>query len=204
MDCNMPSFPVPHHLPEPAQTHVHWLGDAIQPSHPLSSPSPPDFNLSQHQGLFKWVSFLNQITKLLEFQLQRQSFQSIQDWFPLGWTIGSLAVQGTLKSLLQHHSSKHQFFGAFFLYSPTLTSIHDHWKTIALNRWTFVGKVVSLFFNMLSSLVITFLPRSKCLLILWLQSPSKVILETPKIKSLTVSTVSPSFAMKWSDQMPWS
>ena len=79
-----------------------------------------------------------------------------------------------------------------FLHSPTLTSIHDHWKTIALTRWTFIGKVMSLFFNMLSKLVITFLPRSKCLLISWLQSPSTVILEPQKIKSDTVSTISPS------------
>ena len=79
-----------------------------------------------------------------------------------------------------------------FLYSPTLTSIHDYWKTIALTGWNFVDKVMSLLFNMLSSLVITFLPRSKCLLISWLQSPSAVILEPPKIKSLTVSIVSPS------------
>ena len=81
-----------------------------------------------------------------------------------------------------------------FLYSPTLTSIHDHWKTIALTRWTFVGKVMSLLFNMLSSLVIAFLPRSKHLFISWLQSPSAVILEPPKIKSDTVSTVSPSIS----------
>ena len=79
-----------------------------------------------------------------------------------------------------------------FLYSPTLPSIHDHWKTIALTRWTFVGKVMSLLFNMLSRLVITFLPRSKCVLISWLQSPLAVILEPRKIKSATVSTVSPS------------
>ena len=79
-----------------------------------------------------------------------------------------------------------------FLHSPTLTSIHDHWKTIALTRWTFVDKVISLLFNMLSRLVITFLSRSKCLLISWLQSPSAVILEPRKIKSATVSTVSPS------------
>ena len=78
-----------------------------------------------------------------------------------------------------------------FLYNPTLTSIHDHWKTIALTRWTFVGRVMSLFLNMLSRLVITFLPRSKRLLISWLQSPSAVILEPPKIKSDIVSTVSP-------------
>ena len=77
-----------------------------------------------------------------------------------------------------------------FLYSPTLTSIHDYWKTVALTSQTFVGKVMSLLFNMLSMLVITFLPRSKRLLISWLQSPSAVILESPKIKSVTVSTVS--------------
>ena len=79
-----------------------------------------------------------------------------------------------------------------FLYSPTLISIHDYWKTIALTRWTFVGKVMSLLFNMLSRLVIAFLPRSNRLLISWLQSPSAMISETKKIKPLTVSIVSPS------------
>ena len=79
-----------------------------------------------------------------------------------------------------------------FIYSPSLTSIHDYWKIIALTRWTFVGKVMSLLFNVLSRLVITFLPRSKCLLISWLQSPSAVILEPKKIKSVTISIVSPS------------
>ena len=79
-----------------------------------------------------------------------------------------------------------------FLFSPTLTSIDDYRKTIALIRWTFAGKVMSLLFNMLSSLVITFLPRNRCLSISWLQSPSAVILDSPKIKSVTISTVSPS------------
>ena len=79
-----------------------------------------------------------------------------------------------------------------FLYSPNLTSIHDHWKTIDLTRWNLVGKVMCTLCNMLSRLVITFLPRSKTLLISWLQSPSAVILEPPKIKSVTVSNVSPS------------
>ena len=107
--------------------------------------------------------------------------------------LGLLAVQGTLKNLLQHHSSKASILqpSAFFivrLLHPYITT----WKTIALTRGTFVGKVMSLFLNMLSRLVITFLPRSKCLLISWLQSPSAVILESPKIKSVTVSTVSPS------------
>ena len=108
MDCSMPGFPVHHQLPELTQTHVHWFGDGIQPSHPLSSPSPPTLNLSQHQGLFKRVSSSHQVAKVLEFQLQHQSFQWIlridlsfrMDWLDL------LAVQGTLKSLLQHYSSK--------------------------------------------------------------------------------------------------
>ena len=75
MDCSMPGLPVHHQLPEFTQTHVHWIGDAIQPSHPLSSPSPPAFNLSQHQDLFQWVSSSHQVAKVLEFQLQHQSFQ---------------------------------------------------------------------------------------------------------------------------------
>ena len=78
MNCSMPGLPSHHWLPEPTQTHVHWVGDAIQPSHPLWSPSPPGLNLSQHQGLLKWVSSLHQVAKVLEFQLQHQSFQ----WTP--------------------------------------------------------------------------------------------------------------------------
>ena len=107
MDCSTPGFPVHHQLLGLTQTHVHLVGDAIQPSHPLSSPSPPAFNLSQHQGLFKWVSSSHQMAKVLEFQLQHRSFQRIfrtisfrMDWLDL------LAVQETLKSLLQHHNSK--------------------------------------------------------------------------------------------------
>ena len=121
------------------------------------------------------------------------------DWLDL------LAVQGTLKSLLQHHSSKasilwHSAFFTVQLSYPYMTT----GKTIALTRWTFIGKVMSLFFNMLSRLVKTFLPRSKCLLISWLQSLSAVILEPPKIKSDTVPPFPHLFAMKWWDQMPWS
>ena len=77
MDCSMPGFPVYHQLPEPTQTHIHQVSDAIQLSHHLSSPSPFAFNLSQNQGLFKWVSFLHQVAKILEFQLQHQPFQYI-------------------------------------------------------------------------------------------------------------------------------
>ena len=108
MDCSTPGFPVLHHLPEFAQTYVHWVSDAIQPSHPLSSPSPPAFNLSQHQGLFKWVGSSHQMAKALELQLQHQSFQWIfrfdflrdVDWLDF------LTVHRTLKSLLQDHNSK--------------------------------------------------------------------------------------------------
>ena len=87
MDCHMPDLPVHHELLELTQTHVHWVSDGIQPSHPLLSPSPPTFNHSQHQGLFRWVSSSHQVAKVLEFQLQHQSLpMNIQDWFPLGWT----------------------------------------------------------------------------------------------------------------------
>ena len=77
MNCSTPGLPIHHQLPEPTQTHAHWVSDAIQPSHPLSSPSPPALNLSQHQGLFKWVSSLHQVAKVLELHLQHQSFQWI-------------------------------------------------------------------------------------------------------------------------------
>ena len=168
---------------ELTQTHVHWVGDAIQPSHPLSSPYPPAFNLSQHQGLFKWVSSLHQVAKVLEVQLQHQSFQWIfkTDSFTMD-CLDLLAVQGTLKSLLQHHSSKASILqcSAFFIAQlsyPYMTT----GKTRALTRQTFVDKVMmSLLFNMLSRLIIAFLPRSKRLLISGLQSPSAVFLEPPK------------------------
>ena len=120
---------------------------------------------------------------------------SNQDWSPLGWTdwLDLLAVQGTLKSLLQHHSLKASVLwrSAFFIVQLSCAYMTTE-KTIALTRRIFVGKIMSLLFNMLSRLVITFHPRYKCLLISWLQSPSAEILEPPKIKSATLSTVSPS------------
>ena len=113
--------------------------------------------------------------------------------FRMDWS-DFLAVQGTLKSLLQHHSSKASILPCSAFFIVQFTSIHDYWKNHSLTRWTLVGKVMSLLLNMLSQLVITFLPRSKRLLISWLQSPSAVILEPPKIKSDTVSIVSPSIS----------
>ena len=203
-DCRTPGLPAHHQLLEFAQTHVHWVGDAIQPSHPLSSPSPP-FNLSHHQGLFQWVSS-HQVVKDLEFQLQHQSFQSIfrADSFKMN-CLDLLAVQGALKSLLQHHSSKASILRRSTLFIVQLSHPYvTTGKTIALTRWTFISKVMSLLFNMLSRLVINFLPRSKHLLISWLQSPSEVILEPPKINSFSVSIVSASICWNWWDWMPWS
>ena len=177
----MPDFPVHHQLQELAQTHVHQVGAAIQSSYSLLSPSPPSFNLSQHQGLFKWVSSLNQVVKdwNFSFSISLSSEYSGLISFRID-CFDLLAVQGPLKSL-QHHSSKVSILqcSAFFIVQishPYLTP----GKTIALTRQTFVGKVMSLLFNMLSSLVIAFLPRSKRLLIPWLQSPSAVILEPRK------------------------
>ena len=152
MDYSTPSFPVHHHqFPELTQTHVHWVSDAIQPSYPLFFPSPPTFNLSQ--GLFQWVSFLHQVDKVLEFQLQHQSFQWMSglisfriDWFDL------LVVQWTLKSLIWQ-------MGMGNACISMADSCQCRTKTTT---------IMSLLFNMLSSLVITFLPRSKCLLISWL------------------------------------
>ena len=196
MDCSTLGFPVHHQLPGLTQTHVHQVDDAIQPSHPLLSPSPPAHNPSQHQGPFQWVKFHMRWPKYWSFSFgirpsnEHPGLISFRmDWLDL------LSVQGTLESLLQHHSSKAliPWLSAFFtvqLSHPYMTT----GKTIALTRWTFVGKVMSLLFNMLSRLVITFLPRRKCLLISWLQSPSAVILEPRKINSDTVSTVSPSIS----------
>ena len=132
MDCSTPGLPVHYQLLEFTQTQVHWAGEAIQPSHPLSRPSPRTFNLSQHQGLFQWVSSSHQVAKVLEFQLQHQSFPWTlrtdlrrMDWLHL------FAVQGTLKSLLQHHSSKTSILqcSAFFigkLSHPYMTTDKNH------------------------------------------------------------------------------
>ena len=181
MNYSTPGLPVHHQLPESIKTHVHRVSDAIQPSHPLLSPSPPSLNLSQHQGLFQMSQLcasggqsigVSALASVLP--MNTQDFR--MDWLDL------LAVQGTLKSLLHHHSSKasilrHSAFLIVQLSHPYMTT----GKTIALTRRTFVDKVMSLLFNMLSRLVITFLPRSKRLLISWLQSPSAVILEPQKI-----------------------
>ena len=115
MDCSMTDLPVHHQLLEFTLTHVQWIGDAIQPSHPLSSLSPPTFSLSQHQGLFQWDRFSHQLAKVLELQLQHQSFQcmKIQGWFPLGLTDwSSLQSKGLSRVFSNTTVQKHQFFSA--------------------------------------------------------------------------------------------
>ena len=128
MNRSTPGLPVHHQLPELTQTHVHWVGDAIQPSHLLLSPSPSAFNFSRHQGLFKWVSSSHQVAKVLEFQLQHQSFQWIFRDDSLGLTgLISLLSKGFSRVLLQHHSSKASIL--WLLVFLTLRSIHDYWKS---------------------------------------------------------------------------
>ena len=186
MNHSTPGLPVHHQLREFTQIHVHRVDDAIQTSHPLSSPSPPAPNPSQHQGLFQRATLHMRWPKYWSF---RFSFSPSNEHpgliFRMDW-LDLLAVQRTLKSLLQHHSPKASVLrcSAFFtvqLSHPYMTT----GKTIALTRRTFVGKVISLLLNIVSRLVITFLPRSKRLLLSWLQSPSAVILEPKKIKSDT-------------------
>ena len=192
MNCSTPGLPIHHQLPEFTQTDIHRVGDAIQPSHPLPSSFPPAPSPSQHQSLFnesalrmRWPKYWSFSLSIIPSNEEPGLISFRMDWLDL------LAVQGTLKCLLQHNSSKasmfwHSDFFILQLSHPYMTT----GKTIALTRWTFVDKVMSLLFNMLSRLVTTFLPRSKCLLISWLQSPSAVILEPSKIKSATVSIVS--------------
>ena len=189
MNGNTPGLPVHQQLPEFTQTHVHRVNDAIQPSHPcrpllLLLPVPPSIKVFSNESTLcmRWPKYWSfsfsiipskEIPRLISFRM---------DWLDL------LAVQGTLKSLLQHHSSKasilwHSAFFTVQLPHPYMTT----GKSIALTRQTFVGKVMSLLLNMLSRLVITFLPRSKRLLISWLQSPSAVIFSSVQFSSGTQS-----------------
>ena len=125
---SIPGFPVHHQFPESTHTHVHCVSDAIQPSHYLSSPYPPALDLSQHQALFKWVSSLHQVAGSFTFSISPSNEYSGLISFRMDW-LDLLALQGTRKSLLQHHNSS----VLSFLYSPTLTFIHDHWKNHSLD-----------------------------------------------------------------------
>ena len=191
-DCSKPGFLVLDYLPKFAQIHVHWVSDVIQPSHPLSPTFPPALNLSQHQGLFndlalsiRWpkywnfsfsISPPNEYPGLISFRI---------DCFDL------FAIQGIFKSLLQLHNSKASILqhSASFMVQP-------------LHLYMTTGKTIALDYTGLcwqsdvSRITVAFLPRSKCLLISWLRSPSAVILEPPKITFLTVSTFSPSISLE--------
>ena len=207
MDCSRPGFPFLHYLLELAQTRVPWVSDAIQPPHPLLPSSFHVLNLSQHRGVFQWVrhqyfrcpkywsfslsiSPSNEYSGLISFRI---------DWFAL------LASQGTLKSLLQHYSLKASILwcSAFFTFQlshPYITT----GKTIALNRQTFVGEVIALLFNVLSELIIAFLPWSKRLNFVAAVTICSDFGTPLKKMSLNFSTVPPSIAMKWWDQILWS
>ena len=170
MNCSMPGLPVHHHLPELPQTHVHRVSDAIQPSHPLSSlpllpPIPPSIRVFSNESTLRmrWPKYWNFSFNLIPSK-EHQGLIFRMDWLDL------LAVHGTLKSLLQYHSSKAPILWSLAFFTIQLS--HPYMttgKTIALTRLTFVGKVMSLLLNMLSRLVIIFLPRSMCLLISQLQ-----------------------------------
>ena len=205
MDCSTQGFPVHHQI----QSLLKLMSiELVMPSnhlilcHPLLLlPSTvPSIRVFSNESVLhiswpKYWSFSfsispsNEYSGLISFRM---------DWLDL------LAVPGTLKSLLQHHSSKASILwsSAFFMVQLSYPYMGTG-KTIALTRWAFV-EVISLLFNMIFRLVITFLPRSKHLLISWLQLPSAVILEPQKIKSVTVSMFPHLFAMKWWDWMPWS
>ena len=192
VDCSTPGFPVLHYPLEPTLTHVRWAGAAIQPSHSLSSPYPPALIFlsirvfSNESALhIRWpkywsfsfsISASSKYSGLISFRM---------DWFDL------LAVQGTLKESSPTSKASILHHSAFFMVQLSLPYMTTG-KTIASAIWTFVDKVMSLLFNMLYRFVTAFLPRSKWLLLSWLQSPSAVILEPKKIKSVTLSIVSPS------------
>ena len=158
MDCSTPGLPVHHQLLKFTQTHVHWVGDAIQPSHLLSSTSPPAFNLSQHQGLFRWVSSSHQMAKVLGFQLDISPSNEHPGLISFRMDLlDLLAVQGTLKNLLQHHSSKASILRCSAFFTVQLSHLYmTTGKTIALTIWTFVGKEMSPLFSMRSRFVIAF------------------------------------------------
>ena len=180
MDCSTPGFPVLHYLPGVSSNSCplnQWCHPTISSSvNPFSSclQSSPASGSCPMSSFFRCPKYWS-----FSFSISPSNEYSRLISFRIGW-LDLLPVQGTLKSLLQHDSSKLLFFGAQLSLQSNCQSIHDYRKTIALTRRTFVGKIMSLLFNMLSRLVITFLPRSKHLLILWLQSPSAVILPLKK------------------------
>ena len=193
MDCSTPGLPVHYQLPELAQTHVHWVDDAIQPSilcHPLLLPSIfPSIRVFSNESVLpiRWPKYWS-----FSFSISRSNEYSGFISFRMDW-LDLLAVQGTQESSPIQQFKTINSLALSFLYGPLSHPYRTTGKKpIALTQWTFVSKVMSLLFNMLSRLVIAFLQRSKHFLISRLQSQSAVILESKKVKSVTVSIVSPS------------
>ena len=150
MDCSTPDFPDLHHLPERVQTHVHWVGDAIQPSRPLLSASPPTFNLSQNHGLFQGASASASVLQM-----------NIQDWFPLGLTgLISLLSKELSRVFSNTTVQKHQFFGAQTSLWSNSHIHNDSWKNHGFDYMGLAGKVMPLLFNTLSRFVIVLIPFS--------------------------------------------
>ena len=200
MDCSTPVFPVHHQLPE--LTKLMSIKSVMPSNHlilccsllllPSIFPSMKVFS-NESALCIRWPKYWSFSFNISPSNEHPGLISCRMDWLDL------LIVQGTLKSLLQHHSSKASILQCLAFFIVQLSHLYmTTGKTIALTRQTFLGKVIFLLFNMLSRLVIAFLPRSERVLISWLQSPSAVILEPPKIKSNTVSTVSPIY-FPWSD-----
>ena len=200
VDCSTPGFPVIHYLPEFAETRVHWIGDAIQPSHPLL-PSSSALSLSQHQGLFHLIGSSHQVGKVVELPVLASVLpMNIQGWFPLGLTGLILLLSEGLSRIFSSTTVwKNPFFGAqTSLWSNSHIRTWLLKKIVTLSIWAFVSKVIFLLFNTLSRFVIAFLPRSKHLLILWLQSLSLLILEPEQIKICHCFHFFPIY-LPWSD-----
>ena len=208
MDCSTPGFPVLYYLEEFAQIHVHWVNDAIQPSHSLVTPfSPPASPSSVFHSIrvfsneltlcIRWPKYLN-----FSFSISPSNEYSGLIFFKM---TDLIPLQSKGLSRVFSNSSKASILQRSAFFMVQLSRLYmTTGKIIVLTIWTFVGKVMSLLLNMLSRFVRVFLPRSKHLLISWLQSPSTVILEPKKIKSVTVSIFLHLFAMKWWNRMPWS
>ena len=199
MDCSTSGFPVHHQLLEFAQTHVHWVSDAIQPSHPLLRLLLLPLILPSIRVFPEESALRIRWSKIWSFSFDTNEYLSNEylglisfriDWFDF------LPVQGILKSLLQHHNSKASIHWCSPFFIVQLSHLCMTAEK-AMTMRTFVGKVISLLFSMLSRFVITFLPRSKCLLISWVLSLSAMILEPPKIKSASFH-FSP-FYLPWND-----
>ena len=189
MDCSTPGFPVLHYLPELAQTHVHWVGDSTQPSPPLVIPFSSCLQSFAPSGSFlmSWL-FSSGGQSIGTSASASVLLMNIQGWFPIGLTgLISLWSRGLSRVFSSTTVWKHQFGIQPSLWSNSYIRMTT-WKTIALTIPNFVSIVMSLLFNTLSTFVIALLPRSKCLLISWLKSPSAMTLETKKIKSVTAST----------------